>query len=48
MYIRNNDAYWEGYRAYQDGKSTDHNPYDSDETQYEDWKEGYYDAAWDD
>lgn len=44
------DAYWEGYRAYQDGASIDDNPYDTD-GMYEfwiNWKEGFYDAGWDD
>lgn len=42
------DAYWEGYDAYQDGYSASDNPYYSDEPEWREWKEGYYDAAQDD
>lgn len=45
------DAYWEGYRAYQDGASIDDNPYSPEGRMCEfwfDWKEGFYDAGWDD
>ena len=43
------DAYLEGYRAYQDDLKLEDNPYDScnQENEWEEWREGYYDAGWD-
>ena len=43
-------AYEQGYRSYQDGFSIENNPYDpwNEEQLWEAWKEGYYDAGWDD
>lgn len=45
------EEYWEGYRAYveesRNGVPAD-NPYEQNSYQYDDWREGYYAAAWDD
>ena len=41
------DARADGYRAYTDGLKVEDNPY-TDDALFEAWKEGYYDAAWDD
>ena len=43
-------AYEEGKQAYKDGKNTEDNPYNgvNEDYQYDAWKEGYYNAAWDD
>ena len=44
------EASRKGYRAYIDGFDMDDNPYNNnDEWDYHvRWKEGYYNAAWDD
>jgi len=47
------DAYWEGYKAYLNDYSGSfaENPYNTwgeQEPLHEAWKEGYYDAGWDD
>jgi len=43
-------AYQEGKDAYYDGKKSEDNPYNGLDENYEfyAWKEGYYNAAWDD
>lgn len=44
-------AYWEGYNAYLNGAKVEDNPYSTDveeEEFHEQWKDGYYDAGWDD
>ena len=43
-------AYQEGKDAYYTGKTSDENPYNgvNEDHQWEAWKEGYYNAAWDD
>lgn len=43
-------AYQEGKDAYYAGKTSDENPYNGvdEDYQWEAWKEGYYNAAWDD
>jgi hypothetical protein len=43
-------AYEEGKNAYYDGKKPEDNPYTGIDQDYEfdAWKEGYYNAAWDD
>ena len=41
------EVYWEGFHAYLAGYSLNSNPY-TDEAQYEQWKNGWYDAADDD
>lgn len=46
--MNKSDAYWEGYQCYQNGGSLGDNPYYSEDTKWLEWKEGYYDAAWDD
>ena len=46
-----NEAYWDGYNAYLNDQSVQDNPYKTDakeEALWEQWKEGYYAAAWDD
>jgi len=42
-------AYEEGKKAFYDGKSSSDNPYTgvNEDHQWEAWKEGYYNAAWD-
>ena len=40
--------YREGYNAYLDGLTKDDNPYCSDEAEWEEWLEGYYEAGFDD
>ena len=44
------EAYEEGKQAYKDGKNTEDNPYNgvNEDYQFDAWKEGYYNAAWDD
>jgi len=42
------EAYREGYRAYSDGLAASDNPYNADLPEWEEWKEGYHDAGWDD
>jgi ribosome modulation factor len=43
-------AYQEGKDAYFNGKNTQDNPYTgiNENHQWEAWKEGYYNAAWND
>lgn len=43
-------AYLEGKDAFYDGKTSEDNPYTGvdEEHQWEAWKEGYYNASWDD
>ena len=46
---RDNEYYWQwkdGYNAYLAGDSLEDNPYRNEE--YECWKQGWQDAAWDD
>lgn len=41
------DVWWEGYRHFlNDGSSLD-NPYYSETKEYQEWKEGYWQAAQD-
>lgn len=42
-------AYQEGKDAFYDGKKSEDNPYMGvdEDYQWEAWKEGYYNAAWD-
>lgn len=42
------EAYKEGYNAYCNDLTIVDNPYFSDMQEWEDWKNGWYDAAWDD
>jgi len=39
-----NEAYQEGYIAYEDGLWQDSNPYEPSTDKYKDWMEGWYDA----
>ena len=43
-------AYEEGKMAYHDGLSSESNPYNGvdEDHEFEAWKEGYYNAQWDD
>jgi hypothetical protein len=40
----------DGYQAYQDGLTQDDNPHDNGDgwEQQEAWREGFYEAGWDD
>lgn len=48
MDIKMTDAWWEGYHAYQDGLHRIDNPYYSEDPRWEEWREGYTQAGWDD
>ncbi len=49
--MNRSEAYWDGYNAYLNDQSVNDNPYNAwgaEEPLWEEWKEGYYDAALDD
>ena len=42
------EAFREGYQAYKDGVSSYDNPYTYDSDEWEEWDDGWSQAAWDD
>ena len=49
VYIKNDEAFWEGYRAYTNDQARYSNPYSlNEEDKYYSWKEGWFAAGEDD